>query len=429
MRKPAKRRPNRFELPGLPGLESKLLLSADFPMNYAEVAGSQDPDEPMRFDRGGEIGMPPNPAMIPMRGGFEPGGRMSDSTLVRPAFDAFRQIPGGPERYATTVGDSLSVKFGTPIEKSSEGAAWSAPADAGTIYEAIDAYPAYSESPVTVDFSTFVLPVRIPLVVRINSPMQVNSSSTSKSERIGPVPLNLPSAAPILFPVSPDALATSSATVALRVAAAHENSGKSNLDENPAPNRTQPPGDTGRAEPSNHAVRDDPEFSLMTVLAREEEASEGRIRFRPEESAQAMTPFDPGDSSTDYDPDDSAKAGAKPPQPAIWSRISEAFGIDDTDFGSIGSEPLAEPVEIDTDELSAAVDRIIEGFAQPVEDSLGGAQFGKTIGMAAGVAIAIQVYARRRRNQDDSTAEDDSERSEAMTHVSPQLDQLDESDR
>lgn len=437
MRKPAKRRSSHFEPSGLPGLETRRLLSADFPLNYAEMAESHRPEEPIRFDDVREFDLPPKPAMISMRAQIEPVGRKSDSMLVRPAFDAFRQIPGGSDRFATTVGDSLSVKFGTPIGSTSQagstfqdsaGAAWSAPADIETTTQSGVSLPTSTGSSISLEYASFEQFFRVPLTVRINSSMQVNSNSFSKSDRMGPAPLIVPSSPSLLLMVSPDASSTLSASATANQSAARDKPGKSYIEISQTPNRSQPQGNSGDSGASPRSIYEESEFTVVPLAASCEETVSAKIRQPSEAQAWILAPTLSGDGSTHSDSVAKDDAPVKPEQPPIWSRISEAFGIDDSDFSTIGTEPLDEPVEVDTDELSAAVDRIIDGFAQPVEDSSTGPQLGKTIGMAAGVAIAIQIYVRRRRTQDGSTTREADDRSELRTHVSPELDHLNESD-
>lgn len=432
MRKPAKRRSSHFEFSGLPGLESRRLLSADFPINFAEVGESHKPEQPMRFEESREFGMPPKPAMVSTRDSYGQGGRMSDSMLVRPAFDAFRQIPGGPDRFATTVGDSLSVKFGTPMGTSSAevpGAAWSATTEIGTTDLSGVTLSPSSGSTISLAFATAEKLFRVPMTDRIHFVVQVNPNSYSKSDRVDTVPLIPPSSSAILLPVAPDAQSTTPATMTVQQAATSENSAQSLPEGTQAPNRPLPPGDPGRSEPSNRSIHEEiQEFAVVPASARSEEMAEVRFQRNPESIDRSITHVKVRQGTIEHDPDIDENATEKPQQEAIWSRISEAFGIDDSDFGSLGTQPLDEPVEIDADELSAAVDRIIDGFAQPVEGAIGGSGLGKSIGLAAGVAIAVQIYARRRRCQDESSAVEDDDRADLMTHVSPQLDQLNESD-
>lgn len=437
MRKPAKRRCSHFEPSGLPGLESRRLLSADLPVNFAELAESNRPEESTRFDEVREFYLPPKPAMISMRDPIDPGGRLSDSTLVRPAFDAFRQFPGGPDRFATTVGDSLSVKFGSPIESTSQagstfhdsaGAAWAAPADIVTATQPGVSLPGSTGSSISLEYISFEQFFRVPLTVRINSSLQVNPNPFSRPDRMGPAPLIVPSSPSLLLMVSPDTSSAFDASSAARQTSARDKTGKSSVEISQAPNRSNPQGEQGDAGTTPRSNHEESEFAVVSLSFTGQETVSARIG-RPADNSGKLTPpplpwqgVTQGESTSEANPPES------PGQPAIWTRISEAFGIDDSDFGSIGSEPLDEPVEIDTDELSAAVDRIIDGFAQPVEDSLGGPQFGKTIGMAAGLAIAVQIYVRRRRFQDESKTGEADDRSELKTYVSPALDQLDESD-
>lgn len=438
MRKPANRRSSHFEPSGLPGLESRRLLSAEFPVNYAEVTESHRPEESLRSAKAREFDVPPKPVMISMRNPIEPGGRLSASMIVRPAFEAFRQFPGGPDRYATTVGDSLSVKFGSPIESTSqagstfhdsEGAAWAAPADIETTSLSGVSLPASTGSSISLQYASFDQFFRVPLIVRINSSMQVNSNPFSKSDRIGPAPLIVPSSPSLLLVVSPDASSEFADAAKANQAATREKPGKSNVDNSRTPNRSHPQGDPGDAGTSARSIHEESEFSVVSLSASVKENVSARIDHPADASGRLTTPPLPCQSVSQGDSTAEENTPETPGQPAIWNRISEAFGIDDSDFGSIGSEPLDEPVEIDTDELSAAVDRIIDGFAQPIEDPIGGPQLGRTIGMAAGLAIAIQVYVRRRRCQDGTNAVDPDDRSELRTYVSPQLDQLGESDR
>ncbi|MBI1323475.1 hypothetical protein GC170_09860 [bacterium] len=242
---------------------------------------------------------------------------------------------------------------------------------------------------------------------------------------MGPAPLMAPSAPSFLVMVSPD---TSSTFAAASQASASEKPGKSNLEISQTPNRSQPQGDPDDTGTSCLSIHEDPGLDVVSLSGSGQEIVSASIAKPPDASGRKPAPPLPREGVTQSDSIARENPYQNPGQPAIWTRISEAFGIEDSDFGSIGSEPLEEPVEIDADELSAAVDRIIDGFAQPVEDSLGGPQFGKTVGMAAGLAIAVQIYVRRRRFMDESNGAEADERSELRTYVSPQLDQLDESD-
>ncbi len=437
MRKPARRRTNQFDLPGLPGLESRRLLSADFPMSYAEVAEPHRPDAPMRFEDGPAFDMLPKLEMVSMRGEFAADVRMGDSMAVRPAFDGFRQMPGGPDRFATTMGDSVSVKFGTPVSSyspslSSSGPAnstWLTPAENETSSHITAVRSGESESPFVMEFSTFAMPFRVPLTIRINLSTQASANSSPKVDRIGPVPLILPSAPTAFLPVAPDSQPDSPTVVTANQTNSTEKSGKSNVEANRPPLRTQPSDVSGETGPSNRLAQQAAENERSPFTPIYEETRYVRSRESTLNLGRFESPEGLRHDATVQESVAKSDTQEKQRQPAVWSRISEAFGIDDTEFGSIDGEPLEEPVEIDTDELSAAVDRIIEGFALPVEDPFTGPQLGKSIGMAAGVVIAIQIYTRRRRFHEESNRDGKTDRAEDMTHVSPQLDQLDESDR
>ena len=105
----------------------------------------------------------------------------------------------------------------------------------------------------------------------------------------------------------------------------------------------------------------------------------------------------------------------------IWSRISDAFDLEETGFEPIG-EPLDDSVEIDENELSAAVDRVLEGFAIPVEDSFASPRIGTTIGLAAGTAITVGLVLRRRRDAENRNGQRGRFEFDRTTQVRPDLD-------
>jgi hypothetical protein len=415
-----------FVLPDISGLETRQMLSADYPMGAAEVAEPVTEYPPARPDR--DIIEQSGPAYSVV---VRPTGvrfRMLDLRFVKPEYDAFRQMQGGSDHYSTTVNESLSVKFGSPIEAmpaDQAGMSWNELKDSASTL-AGDHFTLDKSASGNFTFSYGNGGFLPPLVLS----QQNLTLLIARIERRGPLPLIqnlLPSflisgTVGAMDPESPKPKPDSIiAAIPNSENASTEDQKPQVARQNNAPSPVwQPSVHDARAASNGPVVSENESLTFGDGAISLQIRRDGDDRPRSDSLATDVT------QTGKVSELDETREDHK--HPGVWNRISEAFELDDADFGPIGGEPLDESVEIDANELSAAVDRILEGFVYPVEESLSSQRLGRTIGMAAGAAIALQVIMRKRKNTGFRFEPDESDSTSGPTHVSPNLDQLDDSE-
>jgi hypothetical protein len=435
MRKPARRTAIAVGTTDSAELESRRLMSADLPEVAAELAATPRPQMPahsieppqIRFVRIVELSektdlaTPPKPAgIVPVSITFR---------TIRPEYAAFRQISRGPDHFQTSLGDPLDIKFGSPLKGNagiSGGNAMNSDlAGSNALSSTLPGGFEHSAMP----GAAFELSSSTPNHVIIRSPTfgdEILSRAFEMArDRLMPVsPDHMPMPRPyrlaetVTMTDNVDSIAHTPAFIAvphgvvaapsIDAAAVKPASGQSQGNAPAAIFVASQPIESGNAAESADFRVEDRESSgesweapLLGALVRSE----------------AMRPA----LFSEHNETDAAPATEAESKDDIWSRISDAFDLEEADFDPIG-EPLDDSVEIDENELSAAVDRVLEGFAIPVEESYGSPRIGTTIGLAAGTAITVGLVLRRRRDAENRNGQRGRFEFDRTTQVRPDLD-------
>lgn len=436
MNKPARRAAMAIGLTDSSELESRRLMSADLPEFAAVIAASSRPEMPAhtiepsqirfvgitQFSEKTDLAMPSKPAgIVPVSIAFR---------TIRPEYAAFRQISRGPAHFQTSLGDPLDIKFGSPLKGNADisggHAMNSDPAGSNASMPSLSGDIDHSDLPglalkwassstpnhVIIRLRTFVDEILTrafemasdrnmqgsakQVSISTTFPFAESAANTFDTDSIAPAPA---------FIAQPNCVV---AAPSIETSALEPVSGQSQRNATIGISADSQPIESGpAAQPSDFRAGD-----------RESSGESGEAPLLGA-VARSETPR-PGPFIEHREPDAAPVADAKS-RDDIWSRISEAFDLEDTDFEPIG-EPLDDSVEIDENELSAAVDRVIEGFAIPLEDSYGSPRIGATIGLAAGTAITVGLVLRRRRDAENRNGQRGRFEIDRTTQVRPHLD-------
>ncbi len=442
MHKPARRTAIAIGTTDSSELETRRLMSADLPelaTGFAETAKLETARPEMAAPK---VALPAPPirfvriAQVPESSNIHPTSKPVDIVPIaidvrgaRPEFAALRQIVRGPSHYQTSLGDPLSVKFGSPMNSSSsqtgKGGIHNDPAGSEASITLLPSYLEHSgKTGSALEFGStpaIHLDLRSPniggdILTHVFEIANDRLTANSPDRRAMPIPFSIEMASSHAVEIDSAAHAPALFAVPHNVEAAFS------IDPMSVPTSS---GQSQRNAPvtvSPASQSNDPEkFEESADFGAHARESSVESHEAPLKGWAVRSETNPQSPATESAGNDSSEASEARTKDDIWSRISDAFDLEDNDFEPIG-EPLEDSVEIDENELSAAVDRVLEDFAFPVEESIASPRIGTAIGLAAGTAITIRIVLRRRRETETRQGQRGSFAFDRTTQVRPDLD-------